>query len=59
MRRPVDISSLFVAGICTAMLGCESVKPRVLVPNVDLPVTEEVHVPVHITARESVPPLHG
>jgi hypothetical protein len=59
VRRPVDIASLVVAGICTATLGCESVKPRVRVPNVDLPTTEEVYIPVQITARESAPPLHG
>jgi hypothetical protein len=60
MRRPIDISSLLLAGIYTAMLGCESKTHRALVPPVvDVPNTEEVQTPEQITAKESLPPLHG
>ena len=60
MRRPIDISSLLLAGICTTMLGCESMKQRPLMPPVvELPSTEEVQPRVQITARESAPPLQG
>ena len=59
MRRPIDISSLLLAGICTAMLGCESKKRPLVPPVVELPSTEELQPRVQITARESVPPRRG
>lgn len=60
MRRPIDISSLLLAGICTMLLGCEARKQRALVPPVvEVPSTEEVQTRVQITAKETVPPLQG